>query len=112
MSVMSSRSANAPRRAAPVSRLLAFLALVLTVVGQQSGRAQGNPPDALPYSLSYTITGDYAVGRRRSRPRRRTTGGFQTGTIHMGTATTRVVPPNAEIVAAFLYWETLAEHRR
>ena len=26
----------------------------------------------------------------------------------MGTATTRVVPPNAEIVAAFLYWETLA----
>ena len=28
----------------------------------------------------------------------------------MGTPSTRVVPKNAEILAAFLYWETLADN--
>ena len=109
MSVMSSRSANATRRTASVSRLLAFLALVLTVVGQQSGRAQGEPQDALPFALSYTVTGDFAVGGVDLVPSSQTNG-FQTGTIHIGgPGPARVVPKNAEILAAFLYWETLAE---
>ena len=109
MSVMSSRSANAPRRAASVTRLLAFIALVLTVVGQQSGRAQSDPPDALPYSLGYTVTGDFAIGGVDLVPSPQTNG-FQTGTIHIGgSGPARVVPKNAEILAAFLYWETLAQ---
>ncbi len=67
MSVSSSRSANAPRRAAPVSRLLAFLALVLTVVGQQSGRAQGDPAGRA--AVLAQLHGHGRLRGRRRRPR-------------------------------------------
>jgi hypothetical protein len=78
------------------------------VLTQESGRAADDLTDALPYSLSYTVTGDYAVGSVDLLPAPHTDG-FQIGTINMGTSTVGVVPPNAEILAAFLYWETLAE---
>ena len=104
----SRRSSTTPRRATTLSRSLAILALLLGVLAQESGKAADDLTDALPYSLSYTVTGDYAVGSVDLLPSPNT-GGFQTGTIHMGTATERVVPKNAEILAAFLYWETLAE---
>ena len=104
----SGRSTNPSRRATDVSRVLAVVALLTTVIGQNAGRALGDPADALPYSLSYTVTGDFAIGGVDLLPQSHANG-FQTGTINMGTAATRVVPKNAEILAAFLYWETLAE---
>jgi hypothetical protein len=104
----SGRSTNPSRRATDVSRVLAVVALLTTVIGQNAGRALGDPADALPYSLSYTVTGDFAIGGVDLLPQSHANG-FQTGTINMGTAATRVVPKNAEILAAFLYWETLAD---
>jgi hypothetical protein len=102
------RSPSTTRRNLTLSRGLALVALLIGVVAQESGKAADDLSDALPYSLSYTVTGDYAVGSVDLLPSPHTDG-FQTGTIHMGTATDRIVPKNAEILAAFLYWETLAE---
>ena len=68
--------------------------------------------NALPYSTGYLLTGDYGVGsvdlvskkdedessRKRDQGRSR-----RTGRIPMSG-----VPANADILAAFLYWETIA----
>jgi hypothetical protein len=60
--------------------------------------------DALPYSNGFLVTGNYVVGgvdlNEEIHP---ITNGFSTGTIPMGD----VVPPNADIVAAYLLWETI-----
>ena len=55
----------------------------------------------LPYAKGYTVTGDYAVGNVDLRPTGGSSG-FATGTIPMSG-----VPENADILAAFLYWETI-----
>ena len=59
------RSANQPARSRTLllSTRVALCALTLAVAFQQSGRAADDllPADALPFSLSYTVTGDYAV---------------------------------------------------
>src|SRR5258708_22945157 len=56
--------------------------------------------DALSYTRNYFVTGDYKVAGVGLRG----TGvnGFATGTITMSG-----VPAGADIVAAFLYWETV-----
>ena len=110
----SARRVRTPKRARRASTLssprvlLATLLLIVAVASQRTGRAADDLTDALPYSLSYTVTGDYAVGSVDLLPSPHTDG-FQTGTIDIGSDTARVVPQNAEILAAFLYWETLAE---
>src|ERR1700676_2700502 len=76
------------RRAAMFT--LGFLALFV-----QSGRAA----DALNYTKNYFVTGDYVVGGVGLRGTG--VGGFATGNI-----TISGVPAGADIVAAFLYWET------
>ena len=82
----------------------ALLALGLAVFFQNSGQAQnGVVEDPLPYSLSYTITGNYVVGTVDFEPTN--TNGFQTEVIHM--TGDSAVPPGATIVAAWLYWETI-----
>ena len=58
--------------------------------------------DALQFAKSYTVTGDYAVGGVDLQPASTSTG-FLTGTIPM-----TGVPANADILAAFLYWETIS----
>ena len=61
-------------------------------------------PNALPFFKNYFITGDYQVGSvDLSGP----AGGFATGDIHFNAALGNAVPPNADIVAAFLYWEMI-----
>src|SRR5688500_20010250 len=77
------RSSTTQRRGAPLGRGLAIIALLLGVLGQEAGNAADDLTDALPYSLSYTVTGDYAVGSVDLVPSPQTQG-FQTGTIHMG----------------------------
>jgi len=102
------RPPSTPRRRLDFFRAIALATLLIGVVAQDSGQAAEDPPDALPYSLSYTVTGDYAVGGVDLLPSPQTNG-FQTATIHMGTTADNTVPANAEILAAFLYWETLAD---
>jgi hypothetical protein len=85
------RSPTMPRRRSMTGRALALVALLIGVVAQDSGRAADDLTDALPYSLGYTVTGDYAVGGVDFVP---SSGGngFQTATLHMGTPAARVVP--------------------
>ncbi len=88
---------------------LSLLGLVL-LLAQQPGKAQSSPPNALPFFKNYFITGDYRVGSvDLSNP----VGNFATGDIHFNNALGNAVPANADIVAAFLYWEmiTLAPRR-
>jgi hypothetical protein len=59
------------------------------------------PNESLPFATSYTITGDYEVGGVDLTPSQ-AVNGFVTGTIPMSG-----VPANADIVAAFLLWETI-----
>ena len=83
---------------------------LLVLLAQQPGRAQTSAPNALPFFKNYFITGDYQVGSvDLSGP----AGGFATGDIHFNAALGNAVPPNADIVGAFLYWEmiTLAPSR-
>src|SRR5688572_16133009 len=84
------------RRAAALISLAA-----VTVFAQSAGMAQQGD-DALPFSKSYTITGDYVVGGVDLQPASTSTG-FLTGTIPMSG-----VPANADILAAFLWWETIS----
>jgi hypothetical protein len=59
----------------------------------------GQASDALSYSKNYFVTGDYVVGGVGLWEKG--VNGFATGTI-----TIKGVPAGADIVAAFLYWET------
>jgi hypothetical protein len=83
----------------PNSYLFAGLALLgLTLVHPASGQAQ--TPD-LTYFTNFTVTGDYVVAGIDLLPQSQSNG-FVTGTIQVSG-----VPANADIVAAYLYWETI-----
>jgi len=78
---------------------------------QQTGRAQSGAVviDALPYSLSYTVTGNYATSSVDFLPKSNNTG-FQTEVLPMRDSTradARLVPAGANVIAAWLYWETI-----
>ena len=114
MSVFYQTNSPASGRLLSVSARIALCALTLAIVFQNSGKAADDllPADALPFSLTYTVTGDFAVASVDLLPEPDNADGdpgFQTGTIHVGTTTARLVPQNAEILAAFMYWETLAQ---
>ncbi len=66
---------------------------------QAGGQAQAPPADALPFAKSYLVTGNYVVGGVDLPSNGQN--GFVTGPIPIAG-----VPANAEILAAFLYWET------
>src|ERR671913_90002 len=99
MTISASRSGL---RALWVRRAAALLSLAaVTVVSQPSGYAQADPPDALPFAKGYTVTGNYVVSGVDLPASG--VGGYVTGTINMNG-----VPADAEILAAFLYWETIS----
>src|SRR5512142_1983030 len=76
-----------------------FLSVGLAVPFAQL-HAAAQAADALPYSRSYMVTGNYAVGGVDITGS--SVNGFSTGTISMNG-----VPADADIVAAYLYWETI-----
>src|SRR5687767_5134914 len=81
-----------------------FLLSLVVLLAQQPGKAQSSPPNALPFFKNYFITGDYRVGSvDLSNP----ASDFVTGDIHFNDALGNKVPANADIVAAFLYWEMI-----
>ncbi len=78
------------------------LALLLVLLfAQASGRAAAEDP--LPYTKGFLVTGNYVVGgvnlTEQAHP---IVNGFSTGEIAMSG-----VPANADIVAAYLFWETI-----
>src|SRR3954451_11832877 len=64
--------------------------------------AQGAPGDALSFFKNYFITGDYVVAGVGLRGAG--VNGIATGTIKVAN-----VPPNADVVAAFLYWQEVSK---
>ena len=88
---------NTPGFVRPAAGICALVAV--SVLTRPTGQAQ--VANALPFSKSYTITGNYVVGGVDLKPSSKGKG-FITGTIPMSE-----VPANADIVAAFLYWETI-----
>src|SRR5260370_14993264 len=81
----------------------AALGLLLLLGFAQPGLAQNDP---LTIFRNYFVTGDYVVGGWVK-------GGTLDGALEKGTITipdplqNTAVPPGADIVAAFLYWETV-----
>jgi len=84
----------------PVAFLVALLVLLLQISGQAAPVTS-----QLHYSLGFLVTGGYAVGsvdlHEDTNPPNLE--GMATGTINMSG-----VPADADIVAAYLYWETIA----
>ena len=84
---------------------LAFVFLAQSV-GQAAppNKKTPQPVDALPYSRGFLITGGYVAGGVDLTPQANPVdvNGFSTGTIHINS-----VPPDADIVAAYLYFETI-----
>ena len=64
--------------------------------------AQAQAADALPLAKTYLVTGNYVVGSVDFDPRTAVNGSI-TGTVPMSG-----VPANADILAAFLYWEMIS----
>ena len=85
-------------------RLRGFIGLpvvILFLLLTQAGQAQ--PTNALQFFKNYFLTGDYlvaGVGLRGTG-----TSGIATGDIHF--SGTNVVPPDSDIMAAFLIWESV-----
>jgi hypothetical protein len=82
--------------------LAATLAIVLAAVIWQPGSHAQVTGAELPYSRGFLVTGDYVAGGV-NLPNAATGQTRVTGTIPMGNA----VPANADIVAAYLVWETI-----
>ena len=75
------------------------LAIVLLLMPRTSSAQAANP---LPFAKSDTITGNYVVSGVDLQPQSKGNG-FVTGAIPVSG-----IPANADILAAFLYWETIA----
>ena len=80
---------------------VAILMLVglATLLAEPRGQTVGT--DALSYARGFLITGNYVVGSV-DLPKE---GGV--GTINVGAAYSNAVPAGADIVGAYLYWETI-----
>src|SRR5712691_8128487 len=104
-------------------RVTRALSAVVFSLGFVSLFAQsGQAADALQFFKNYFVTGDYVVGGVGIRgtgvldtATQKITGStnsfYATGTIHMSGVPGYVangVPQHADIVAAYLYWETIA----
>ena len=85
-----------------VGRASLALAVCLAVACVLCAPLNAAAQDALPFAKSYTLAGDYAVGGVDLAPVAGGSG-FLTGTIRMSG-----IPENADILAAFLYWETIS----
>ena len=77
------------------------LALLLSHSVAPTGAVAPAPADALTYFKSFFVTGDYAVAGTGLRGRG--VNGYATGTVQFAG-----VPANADIVAAFLYWQVVS----
>jgi hypothetical protein len=92
----------------PAKKLVAFAAfMALVLLAQTGGRAAPGEAPGLPFFTSFSVTGGYKVAGVDLEPAGavvdpQTGQSFVTGTIQMSG-----VPLNADIVATYLYWETI-----
>lgn len=88
-------------------RATVALGLLLFIVLAQPGLPQTTPP--LKFGENFFVTGDYVVGGVGLRGLGDSTG-FATGTINIPDANSvpaTGVPAGADVVAAYLYWQTV-----
>jgi Bacterial Ig domain len=89
---------------------------LLFLLAQTGGQAAAG--DALPYARGFLVTGNYRVGGADLTPQQNPAdiNGFATGEIRFNTnpainktnpGIDNTVPADSEIVAAFLYWESI-----
>jgi hypothetical protein len=94
---------HARRRGGALRQFLALCLLGWLALSARAG-VHASPGDALPYSKGFLITGGYVASgvdlTEQANPI--DANGLSTGTIHMNG-----VPADADIVAAYLYWETI-----
>src|SRR5438309_1548741 len=83
-------------------RLQAAAVCAFCVLSFSAGLAHAQADGPLRFAKSYTITGNYIVGGVDVSPSS-AVNGFVTATIPM-----KGVPANADILAAFLYWESIS----
>src|SRR5262245_2808843 len=91
---------------------LVLLCIGIVMVSSQPVRT--DPQNALHFFRNYFVTGDYAVGGVGLRTIDGTADdqdgladGFATRTIHFSAVNGNAVPADANILAAFLYWQTV-----
>jgi VCBS repeat-containing protein len=79
-----------------------WLAIILALLQQANSAIVAQQPDALGYFKSFFVTGDYVVGGVGLRGRG--VNGIASGEIELSG-----VPPNVDVVAAFLYWQVVTK---
>ncbi len=84
-----------------MTRVLLTLAIAALVVQPGSGTLEARAPgDALGFFKNYFITGDYVVG------------GVGVNGNGQGTIAVEGVPPDADLAAAYLYWQVVDKNNR
>jgi len=78
----------------------AIVLLLMVTASQRAGHAQAG--DALPFAKGFLVTGNYVIGGVDLDPKA-TSNGFVTGTVSISG-----VPATGEVLAAYLYWETIS----
>ena len=99
ITVAAARSAIRSRRPA-ACRVIGLILLGAQRAGQA---ADPLPGDALAYANGYLVTGNYVEASVDFQPASGGNG-FGTGTINVSG-----VPDQADVLAAWLYWETIVE---
>src|SRR2546422_4464815 len=85
-------------------RLVTLIGLAFATILGSGSAPSANSGDALPYSKGFLVTGNYLASgvdlNETDNPI--DVNGFSTGVIHI-----KGVPADADIVAAYLYFETI-----
>src|SRR5262249_59020065 len=100
------RSAFPLRSGVRVATAAMLATAVAAAATEIVARAQAPAPVSLPYANSYLTTGNYVTGTV-DLPGTGTVNGFSNGTIHMSRVPTNDDGSPAEILGAWLYWETI-----
>ena len=92
-----------------VSARLGLLAIALAIVMTPGRGGAIAVSDPLSFDRGFLLTGNYVVGGVDFTPQNNTSvNGIAEGTIRFDSLTlNNGVPPNSDIVAAYLYWEAI-----
>src|SRR5262245_58718452 len=98
-----SRSATLAHRV-PHSKVSLLIALLILVLASQTAGRAAAVENPLPFAMGFLVTGDYVAAGVNLTEQDNPAGpdGLSTGTITIGG-----VPENADILAAYLYFETI-----
>src|SRR5262245_49579788 len=89
------RLSNAAFRLKKVAQGTILATALAALFAEVPGQAITPPPDALPYSKGFLVTGNYVVAGV-DLPKDNASGSINVSGV----------PDNADIIAAYLYWET------